>query len=437
MNDLIEKVSPQNLEAERAVLGSMLIEEEAIAKVINYIRDKEDFYSDIHQEIFEVIIEIYNKNKNVDFVIVAEKLKVKNRLKEIGGATYLNSLINSVATTANVEYYAKIVKEKAVLRNLIKLFVRSTELCYSEENYEEILAQVESSIISVLQDKIPIDLLPIKNLIHENINIIENLSKKKTKVPGLASGLIDLDNLTGGFYDSNLIVIAGRPTMGKTALCLSIALYAGVVENKSVAIFSLEMSKEELIFRLLCAEARVDLKKVRTGYINSEEWQLMMNSAGKIAQASIYIDDTPAISMLELKAKVRRLQREKGLDLIILDYLQLIPGRYRKPEYRRQEIEEITQTLKNLAKELRVPIILVSQLNRRPEDRKNKRPILSDLRESGAIEQDADTVIFIYREDNSGKAELIVAKQRNGEQGTVNVAFIGRWVKFENLVRGI
>jgi len=440
MADLIDKIPPQNLEAERSVLGAMLIEKEAIARAIDFLR-KESFYSETHQMIFQTIVEMYDKDKAVDFVTVAEELRKAKLLKEVGGATYLSNLINSVATAANVDYYAKIVQEKAILRNLIRAATQIVTDGYTDtKDVSEILDQAEQAIFNITQSKVQAGFLPVSEMVHGSIETIENLYKKKEKVPGVPSGFIDLDRKTGGFYSSNLVVIAGRPSMGKTSFCLSIARNVGISESLPVAIFSLEMSREEIVLRLLCSVAKVSMHKVRTGFIDKKDWTPLTNAASILSNAPIFIDDSPAISILEIKARARRLQAERGLALIIIDYLQLMPGRTGRAEYRQQDISEITRSLKNMAKELKIPVIAISQLSRETEKRQSKRPQLSDLRESGAIEQDADLVAFIYREDYydpknapPGVTEIIIGKQRNGPTGSVKLKFLNEYTCFENL----
>lgn len=442
MVELIDKIPPQSLEAERSVLGAMLIEKEAIAKAIDFLK-KESFYSEAHQTIFQAIIDMYDKNKAVDFVTVAEELRKAKLLKEVGGATYLSNLINSVATAANVEYYARIVQEKAVLRNLIRAATQIVTDSYTDiKEVSEILDQAEQSIFNITQSKVQPGFIPISEMVQGSIDTIENLYKKKEKVPGVPSGFVDLDRKTGGFYPSNLIVVAGRPSMGKTSFCLSIARNVGINESLPVAIFSLEMSREELVLRLLCSQAKVSLHRARTGFIDKKDWTPLTNAASVLSNAPIFIDDSPAISVLEMKARARRLQAERGLSLVIIDYLQLMPGRSGRAEYRQQDISEITRSLKNMAKELKVPVVAISQLSRETEKRQSKRPQLSDLRESGAIEQDADLVAFLYRQDyyepekaEKGITEVIIGKQRSGPTGSVKLTFLSEYACFQDLTK--
>jgi len=442
MVELIDKIPPQSLEAERSVLGAMLIEKEAIAKAIDFLK-KESFYSEAHQMIFQAIVDMYDKNKAVDFVTVAEELKKAKLLKEVGGATYLSNLINSVATAANVEYYARIVQEKAVLRNLIRAATQIVTDSYTDvKEVSEILDQAEQSIFNITQSKVQPGFIPISEMVQGSIDTIENLYKKKEKVPGVPSGFVDLDRKTGGFYPSNLIVVAGRPSMGKTSFCLSVARNVGINESLPVAIFSLEMSREELVLRLLCSQAKVSLHRARTGFIDKKDWTPLTNAASVLSNAPIFIDDSPAISVLEMKARARRLQAERGLSLVIIDYLQLMPGRSGRAEYRQQDISEITRSLKNMAKELKVPVVAISQLSRETEKRQSKRPQLSDLRESGAIEQDADLVAFLYRQDyyepdkaEKGITEVIIGKQRSGPTGSVKLTFLSEYACFQDLTK--
>ncbi len=441
MVTLGEKVLPQNIEAEKAVLGSMLIEKEATAKSVEILQ-KKSFYKESHQKIFQVIVDLYDRDEAVDIVIIAEELKKSgNSLSSVGGAQYLTSLINSVSTAANVEYYAKIVREKAILRELINVSTRIiTESYKGEEDVGSLLDKAEQYIFNIAQAKLTQGFIPVSDMVHDSIELIENLYKKKEHVTGVPTGFCDFDEKTGGLHSSNLIIIAGRPSMGKTSFALSIAQHAAIEKKMPVAIFSLEMSKEEVLMRMLCSEAKVNLHHVRTGFLSKKGWPALTNAASRLSEAPIYIDDAPAPTVLEMKARARRLKAEKGLALLIIDYLQLMPGRTGKAEYRQQDVSEITRALKILAKELNVPVVALSQLSRAPEKRTEPRPQLADLRESGAIEQDADVVAFIYREeyykpnqpDLEGKAELIVGKQRNGPTGTIPLTFQKEHARFKN-----
>jgi len=438
---LLEKIPPQNLEAEMAALGSMLMDEEAIAVAIESL-DREAFYKDSHQKIFEAILELYNANKAVDLITLTDELKRKAILEEIGGVSFLTSLVNLVPTAANISHYVRIVKEKSILRSLINNSTKIVSLCYeSERNISELVDQAEKLIFEVSDHRPHSGFLHLKEIVKNSIETIDKLYQKKTHVTGVPTGFIDLDLKTAGLQSSDLIIIAGRPSMGKSALAINIVEYAGVVEKIPVAIFSLEMSKEQLVQRMLCAHARVDAHKVRTGYLAASDWPKLTAAAGKLSEAPIFIDDTPGISVMQLRAKARRFKAQYDIQLIILDYLQLMRGSGRA-ESRQQEISDISMSLKELSRELRVPLLAISQLSRAVESRNDHRPQLSDLRESGAIEQDADVVILILREeyynptpDNQGVAEIIVAKQRNGPVGSLKLAFIKEYTRFENLIR--
>lgn len=439
---ILDKIPPQNLEAEMAVLGSMLIDEEAISVTLESL-DIGSFYKDSHRKIFEAILGLYNANKAVDIITLTDELKRKETLEEIGGVSFLTTLVNYVPTTANISHYVSIVKEKSILRTLINNATKIASVCYeSEGNIDEVVDNAERLIFEVSESKPRGSYLHLKEIIKDSIEKIDKLYQKKAHVTGIPTGFIDLDNKTAGFQASDLIVIAGRPSMGKSALAISIAEHVGVVEKIPVAIFSLEMSKEQLVQRMLCAHARVDVHKVRTGYLAVSDWPRLTAAAGKLSEAPIFIDDTPAISVMELRAKARRLKMHQDMQLIILDYLQLMRGSARA-ENRQQEISEISRALKALARELHIPIVAISQLSRAVEARADHRPQLSDLRESGAIEQDADMVVLILREEyynptpeNQGRAEVIIAKQRNGPVGSMKLAFVKEYTRFENLVRG-
>jgi len=440
-NDLsLDKIPPQNLEAEMAVLGSMLIDENAICYVLDVL-DKDCFYKDSHKKIFEVILNLYNNHKAVDIITVSDELKRLNLLEEIGGISALTEMVNSVPTSANVSHYAQIVKEKSILRQLINSATQIVSLCYEPEgNVDEILDKSEMLIFEISQNKREDSTVSLKEIVKESIETIDKLYQKKSSVTGIPTGFIDLDRRTAGFQPSDFIVIAGRPSMGKSAFAISIAEYVGVVEKIPLAFFSLEMSKEQLAQRMLCAHARVDAHKVRTGYLSSSDWPKLTAAAGKLSEAPIFIVDTPAISALELRAKARRLKMQHNIGLLIIDYLQLMRGSSRA-ENRQQEISEISRSLKALARELNIPVIAISQLSRAVEARADHRPQLSDLRESGAIEQDADLVILLLREEyynpteeNEGIAEAIIAKQRNGPVGSVKLAFIKEYMRFDNLI---
>lgn len=438
---MLEKLPPQNLEAEMAVLGSMLIDDDAISVAAERL-DKDAFYKDIHQRIFEAILELYNANKAVDLITLTDELKRKMLLEEIGGVSFLSALANSVPTAANIAHYVKIVKEKGILRTLISNSTKIVSLCYeSDGNVDEVVDHAERLVFEVSDRKHHGSYIHLKEIIKDTIETIDRLYQNKEHVTGVPTGYIDFDLKTAGLQSSDLIVIAGRPSMGKSAFALGVAEYAGVVEKVPVAIFSLEMSKEQLVQRMLCAHAKVDAHKVRTGYLATSDWPRLTAAAGKLSEAPIFIDDTPAISVMELRAKARRLKAHHDIKLIILDYMQLMRGSG-DIESRQQEISEISRSLKALARELSVPVIAISQLSRAVESRTDHRPQLSDLRESGAIEQDADVVVLILREeyynptpDNQGIAEIIIAKQRNGPVGSLKLAFIKEYTRFENIAR--
>ncbi len=437
----LEKLPPQNLEAEMAVLGSMLMDEDAISSATELL-DKDSFYKDTHKKIFEAIRNLYNANKAVDIITLTDELKRNLTLDEIGGASFLTALVNSVPTAANINHYVSIVKEKYILRTLINSATKIVSLCYgSEGNVDEVVDSAEKFIFEVSDRKSQVSYLHLKEIIKDSIENIDRLYQKKAHVTGIPTGFIDFDSKTSGLQESDLIVIAGRPSMGKSAFALGIAEYAGVVEKIPLVFFSLEMSKEQLVQRMLCVHAKVDAHKVRTGYLSPSDWPRLTAAAGKLSEAPIFIDDSPAISVMELRAKARRLKAHQGIKLIILDYMQLMRGSGHA-ENRQQEISDISRSLKSLARELDVPIVAISQLSRAVEARTDHRPQLSDLRESGAIEQDADVVVLILREEyykptpeNEGIAEVIIAKQRNGPVGSMKLSFIKEYTRFENLAR--
>ncbi len=436
------KIPPQNLEAEQSVLGGILIENSAINKVTE-ILDVNDFYRDAHRKIFNALIDLSERDEPADLITLTNELRKKNQLDAIGGASYLASLIDSVPTAANIEYYAKIVKEKAILRKLIETSTEIITQSYEDRgDVESFLDDAERAIFEISERRVKPSFYPIKDIVKESFRTIEKLYEKKELITGVPSGFKELDRMTAGFQPSDLIIVAGRPSMGKTAFCLNIAQYAAIEKGVPVAIFSLEMSKEQLVIRMLCSEARVEGTRLRTGFLSESDWPRLTLAAGNLSDAPIYIDDTPALSILELRAKSRRLKSEHGLNMIIIDYLQLMKGRT-KAESRQQEISEISRSLKALAKELNVPVIAVSQLSRKTEERHGNRPQLSDLRESGAIEQDADVILFLFREEvynrteeNKGKAEVIIGKQRNGPTGKVDLAFLDKFTTFKELYKG-
>lgn len=433
------KIPPQNIEAEQSVLGAMLIDEDAIGTSLE-ILDADWFYEDAHRRIYSAILDLYNNRKNVDLITLSDKLRNDGILDLIGGQTYLSQLAEIVPTAANVSYYAQIVKEKGILRCLIKNATQIVTECYSgQEKVDEVLDRAEELIFDVADVRHQQNSEPIKDLVKRSIEKIDRLYQRKEKVTGLDTGFIEFDRMTSGLQKADLIILAGRPSMGKSAFAGAIVEHIGIHLKKPVAFFSLEMSKEQLVQRMLCSQAKIDAHKVRTGFLSASDWPLLTKAAGKLSESKIIIDDTPAISSLELRAKARRLKAQYGIELIVLDYLQLMRGHTRS-ESRQQEISEISRSLKALARELSVPILGLSQLSRAVESRQDKRPQLSDLRESGAIEQDADVVIMLMREEyynpteeNQGKADIIIGKQRNGPVGSFKLAFLKEFVRFENL----
>jgi replicative DNA helicase len=432
---------PQNISAEQAALGSMLLQEEAILHSIDILKP-EDFYQKSHQIIFQCILDLFEKSQGVDLVTLTEELNRKNLLEKIGGVTYLTNLINSVPTAANIEYYIKIIEEKSILRSLINNSTKIVSMAYEEKEDAKILLDKAEHLVFEISDRnIRQSFVPIKEIIQDSYEKIEDLYHREEFITGVPSGYEELDDITTGFQPSELIVVAGRPGMGKTAFCMNIAQYVSIYKNIPVAIFSLEMSKSQLVQRMLCSEARLDSHKLRKGRLVEADWAPLSMAAGRLSSSSIFIDDTAGISCLEIRAKARRLKAQCNLGLLIVDYLQLMQtvGRI---ENRQQEISEISRSLKGLARELNIPVVAVSQLSRAVEQREERRPRLSDLRESGAIEQDADLVIFIYREEyyrpkteKKGIAEIIISKQRNGPTGKVELTFIKEYAKFENLSR--
>jgi replicative DNA helicase len=442
------KVPPQNLEAEQSVLGGILLENEAISKVLETLLP-DDFYRESHRKIFNSMIELFEKNEPIDLITLTNQLKSMGHLDGVGGSAYLSSLVDSIPTAANITYYARIVKEKSVLRRLITTATEIVTRGYGDEDdVWDLLDEAEKSIFQIGESQIRPSFFKMKSILQESFKTIEKLYESKEIVTGVPSGFNDIDKLTSGFQASDLIIIAGRPSMGKTAFCLNIAQHVSVEKNIPVAFFSLEMSKEQLVMRMLCSEAQVDAHRVRGGFLGETDWPKLTRAAGTLSEAPIFIDDTPALSVLEMRAKSRRIMAEHKLGLVIVDYLQLMRGRglstrgRAASESREQEISDISRSLKALAKELQIPVIALSQLNRRVEERTNKRPQLADLRESGAIEQDADLIGFIYRDEvynkgddnpNKGIAEVIIGKQRNGPVGDVKLAFIDKYASFQNL----
>ena len=440
---MIERVPPQNIEAEQAVLGAMLIEKEAISKVAEFVKGA-DFYRESHRLIFDAMLELFNKNEAVDLVTVIELLRKKDELEKVGGIAYVTSLANSVPTAANVTYHGKIVEEKALLRQLINSATEIAGMGYEDsEEVADILDKAEKKILEVSERKINGDFTPIKKIIMDTFSKIEQLYDSKGGITGLSTGFKDLDKLTSGLQPSDLILIAARPSMGKTAFTLNIASHVGIREKKAVAFFSLEMSKEQLVQRMICSEAPIDSQRLRVGDLEDRDWTKLIAAADKLASSPIFIDDTPGITVMEMRSKARRLKIEHDLQLIIIDYLQLMQGSSSKgSDNRQQEISEISRSLKALARELNVPVIALSQLSRSVESRQVKKPMLSDLRESGSLEQDADIVAFLYREDyydpdteNKNITDVIIAKHRNGPVDTAQLFFHKHFTKFCDLSR--
>ncbi len=438
----MEKLPPQNLEAEQSVLGGILLENEALNEVADILQP-DDFYRRSHQIIFEALIQLSDKTEPADLITLTELLKSKNSLEAVGGSAYLATLVSGVPTASNIKSYAKIVKDKSLLRRLVKVAADIASRGYEDSaDVEEFLDYAESSLFEVTDSKQRIGLIPIKELIKGSFKKIEELHQRKSPVIGVPSGFTDFDKLTSGLQSSDLIVIAGRPSMGKTSFALNIVQHAAVATKKPVIFFSLEMSKEQVVMRLLTALSKVHASRLRIGNLNDQDWPKLTKAAGYLAEAPIYIDDTPSMTGLEMKAKCRRMKAREGLSLIVIDYLQLMRGRTYS-ESREKEISEISRSLKALAKELQVPVVALSQLNRAVESRQDKRPMMADLRESGAIEQDADIITFIYRDEvynkdaseSKGIAEILVAKQRNGPTGMVRLAFLSEFTSFENLLQ--
>ena len=435
----IDRLPPQNIEAEQAVLGAMLIKKEAIAEAIEILHD-DDFYREAHRVAFLTMEELFSAGEPVDIITLTEALRKKDRLDEIGGISFVTALANSVPTAANISYHAKIVHEKSQLRRLIDAATAIAGDAYEDaEDVDLILDEAERKILSVATQRGG-EFVPIRDIVMDAIAQIEKRYETQGQITGIATGFRDLDEQTSGLQPSDLILVAARPAMGKTAFMLNIAAYVSA-RNQSVAFFSLEMSKEQLAHRMLCAESNIDSQKLRTGKLDDDEWQPLIESADKLSHAAISIDDTPSISIQDLRSKARRLKAQKKLDLIIIDYLQLMQGRSnRNGDNRQNEISEISRSLKALARELNVPVVALSQLSRSVESRQIKRPMLSDLRESGSLEQDADIVMFLYREDYYNQdteekniTEVIIAKHRNGPVGTVKLFFQKEFTKFRDI----
>lgn len=436
MSDIIQRIPPNSMEAEQSVLGAMLLDKEAISVAAEILKDG-DFYREVHNEIFMAIVDIYNAGEPVDLITLTDRLKSRKTIEAVGGITYLTQLMNIVPTAHNIEYYARIVLEKSTLRKLIKSSNEIIAKCFdSGSDTAAIVDDAEKGIFNISLSRSTQGFIPIKKILTSNFDKIEELYLNKGKITGIPTGFSDLDSKLSGLQNSDLILIASRPSMGKSSLMMNIVQNASVKEKYTTAIFSLEMSKEQLSQRLLCSEALIDAHRLRTGDITEDEWIKLARAMGSLSDKPIFIDDTPAISVTEMRAKCRRLKIERGLGLVLVDYLQLMQstGKY---DSRQQEISNISRSLKALAKELEVPVVALSQLSRAPEMRADHRPVLSDLRESGAIEQDADVVMFLYRDeyynpetDKKNIGEIIIAKQRNGPTGVIELVWLGQFTKF-------
>jgi replicative DNA helicase len=438
-----DRTLPHNLEAERSVLGAILLHNEAFNLAAELI-DSGDFYRDAHRRIFDKMVKLSERGGAIDLVTLKEELGRSGDLDEVGGPAYITALVDGVPRSMNVEHYARIIKEKATLRNLIYSANKILATAYEgEEDAEVILDQAEHAIFAIADDKIRDGFVSLRDLAQSSLETIEQLHARKELITGVPTGFTDLDQMTSGLQPSDLVIVAARPSMGKTSLVLNIAQHVGTKTQKTVGLFSLEMSKEQLFLRMLTAEARIDAQRMRRGYLGERDWGRLSQAIGTLSEAKIFIDDSASIGVLEMRAKCRRLAAEHSLDLVIIDYIQLMQGRGRF-ENRTLELASISRSLKGLAKEMHIPVVVLSQLSRATESRADHRPQLSDLRESGALEQDADVVMFIYREDmygdknepaaeGDGVAELIIGKQRNGPIGIVKLAFIKEFTRFENL----
>ncbi len=435
----IGKALPHSLEGERTVLGAVLIENETFHHASEILTGA-DFYRTAHQKIFARMEALSLRSQAIDLVTLKEELARVGELENVGGLSYLSSLVDGVPRATNVPYYSRIVKEKSVLRSLISSANQIIQSCFDEpDEPHAVLERAERSIFEISEKAIRTGFEPVGEIAKQSFKAIDEASERPELVSGIPTGFLELDQLTSGLQRSDLIIVAARPAMGKTSLCLNIAEHVALNSSRTVGIFSLEMSKEQLVMRLLCGAARVDMHKLRSGFLSEKDWAKLIQAVSDLSGTRIFIDDTPALTVHEMRAKVRRLKLEHGLDLLVVDYLQLMQGRSRF-ENRNQEIASISRAMKALAKELDIPVVALSQLSRAPESRGDHRPQLSDLRESGALEQDADVVVFIYREEvydptaeNSGMAELNLSKQRNGPTGTIKLAFIKEYTRFENL----
>jgi replicative DNA helicase len=437
---MLDRVPPHNYEAEQSVLGAIFLESQALITA-SEILQPDDFYRQAHQKIFQTMVGLSEVGSPIDVVTVTEELSAKKELEDVGGISYLTELANAVPTAANVTHYAKIVEEKSLLRRLIRVATSIVEDGYTrEDEVEALLSEAERKMMEVANRKGSGDFRHIKDVLVETYDNIELLHSNKGEVTGIPTGFKDLDKMTAGFQRNDLIIVAARPSVGKTAFALNIAQNVATKTEENVAIFSLEMGAEQLVMRLLCAEGNIDAQVLRTGSLEAEDWRKLTMAMGSLSNAGIFIDDTPGIRINEIRAKCRRLKQEHGLGMILIDYLQLIQGSGNSKDNRQQEVSEISRSLKALARELQVPVIALSQLSRGVEQRQDKRPMMSDIRESGSIEQDADIVAFLYREDyydketeNQNMIEIIIAKQRNGPTGTCTLAFVKEFNKFVNI----
>ncbi|SDZ65296.1 replicative DNA helicase [Evansella caseinilytica] len=443
MSDLFaDRTPPQNIEAEQAVLGAIFIDDQALVTASERLVP-EDFYRAAHQRIYTVMLSLAQKGEPVDLITVTSELQTKNWLEEIGGVSYLSDLANAVPTAANVGYYSQMVEEKSLLRRLIRVATNIASEGYAaDDDVDSILNDAEKTILEVSQKKSSKAFIEIKDVLVEAFDNIEALQHRTGDVTGIPSGFTELDRMTAGFQRNDLIIVAARPSVGKTAFALNITQNVATKAGENVAVFSLEMGAEQLVMRMLCAEGNIDAQRLRTGKLTDEDWQKLTMAMGSLSKAGIYIDDTPGVKVNDIRSKCRRLKQERGLGMIMIDYLQLIQGDARSGEGRQQEVSEISRSLKGLARELEVPVIALSQLSRGVESRQDKRPMMSDIRESGSIEQDADIVAFLYRDDYYDREsekkdiiEIIIAKQRNGPVGTVELAFVKEYNKFVNLER--
>ena len=447
---LLLRKPPQNLDAEQSILGAILLENTSIDKALELVMP-DDFYKESHRKIFLAMIDLTDHGEAIDLITLPEVLRRKEELEKAGGLSYISSLLSSVPNAANIHYHCKIIREKSILRSLINSATAIVSRGYEDtKNVDEFLDDAEKMVFEIAEKKIKPSFFGIKSIIKDSFEMIESLYNRKEMITGVPSGFTELDEITAGLQPSDLIIVAGRPSMGKTAFVLNMASNVAIKNKIPVAIFSLEMSKEQLVMRMLSSEARIDGKKIRTGHLEQSDWNSLTTAAGELSEAPIFIDDSSGLNVLEMRAKSRRLKREHGLGLVIVDYLQLMRG-YGNSESRQQEISDISRSLKGLAKELACPVIALSQLNRAVETRTDRKPLLADLRESGAIEQDADVIMFIYREEfynpckcpkdgpcfpecgRRGKATLSIGKQRNGPAGVdVNLTFISKYARFED-----